>query len=313
VSKDLRKKFVNRFVWLIYCFLRFVGRLLSMGLAYRLAAVMGRLTYFLAGRHRRAACDSLATAFPEMGRRQKKAIAVGYFIFLVQALMEFIKFLDDADLTKASVALEGRRNLDQALAAGKGVVLFTAHLGNFPLMVYALACYGYPVNIVLRPLKDRIAGDHLDRLMLSKKVVPIYSYPRRECVVSIIEALRRNEIVIVLADQNFGTGGVWIKFFGHLAATPTGPAVLAGRTGAALMGCYINREGTALHHVRLLPPVAMDQRPDKQEAVFLNTVKITRAIESWIKEHPGYWSWIHKRWKSQPSPADIETQFMVEK
>jgi Kdo2-lipid IVA lauroyltransferase/acyltransferase len=313
MNKDMYKKAINRFTWLIYCFLRFTSRLLSMGAAYRLASIIGRLAYWIVGRHRRTAYESLGVAFPAMSLRKKKEITRGYFIFLAQALIEFMKLLEDPDLAKASVALEGRRNLDKALAGGKGVVIFTAHLGNFPLMAYALACYGYPVNIVLRPLKDKAASDYLDSLMFSKKVSPIYSYPRRECIVSIIEALRCNEIVMIPADQNFGTGGVWVKFFGRLAATPTGPAVLASRAGAPILGAYITREGTALHHVRLLEPIAMENKPDKREAILLNTIKITRAIESWIREHPEHWSWIHKRWKSQPAAADLDEQFRVEK
>jgi lauroyl/myristoyl acyltransferase len=70
----------------------------------------------------------------------------------------------------------------------------------------------------------------------------IYSQPRNECVNNTIAALRNNELIFIPIDQNFGTGGIFVKFFGRQAATATGPVVLAQRTKAALIPCFILRQ-----------------------------------------------------------------------
>jgi KDO2-lipid IV(A) lauroyltransferase len=113
-------------------------------------------------------------------------------------------------------------------------------------------------------------------------------------------------------DQNFGTGGVWVKFFGRLAATPVGPITLALRTKATVVPAYIYRDGQGRHCIELLPQEELILSSDKDESVLLNVIKFTRIIESWITVFPSQWGWIHRRWKSRPSEKIKNLKFKVE-
>jgi len=284
---------------------------LPLGCNYFLGFVLGTLAYYFILRHRRIALASLGFAFPDKSLAERKKIARDFFVFMAQASFELLYYLRHPEHLH-HVRMEGRKHLDEVLAKGKGVILVTAHIGSFPLLSLKLASEGYPVHFVTRPMRDPRAGDYLHELRTKAGVKTIFSYPRRECVNNIIGALRSNEVVILQMDQNFGTGGVWVKFFGKLAATPVGPISLALRTQAAVVPAYIYRQAKARHCVRIFAEEALTVLADKDETILRNAIHLTRIIEQWIRKHPSQWGWIHKRWKSRPSDKVKAARFKVE-
>jgi len=196
----------------------------------------------------------------------------------------------------------GQQHLDQALARGKGVILVSAHFGNFPLLLARLSRAGYTSGGIMRPMRDQ----RVEKLFLSQRkrynIRTIYSQPRNVCVDTTIRALRNNEIIFIPIDQNFGTGGVFVDFFGRKAATATGPVVLAQRTGAALLPCFIVRQPDDTHAIFFEPPLVLTEGKDSRETVALNIQRLTGIIEHYIRLYPAEWGWIHRRWKSRPNP-----------
>jgi len=128
----------------------------------------------------------------------------------------------------------------------------------------------------------------------------IYSQPRDVCVNKTLEALRNNELVFIPMDQNFGTGGVFVDFFERKAATATGPIVLAKRTGASVLPCFIVRQKDDRHKIIFEPALNLEQGANSRETVVINIQRLTSIIESYIRRYPAEWGWIHRRWKSKP-------------
>ncbi len=279
---------------------------------YFFGEVLGSIAYLSVGRHRRIAIDSLSVAFPQKSLSEKKEIARDFFIFMAQTSFELLHFLENPEQLKG-IRIEGREYLDKALEKGKGIIILTAHLGNFPLMSLKLAKEGYPVHFVTRPMRDEKASDYIHKLRTDAGVKTIFSYPRRECVQGILGALRSNELVVIQMDQNFGTGGVWVNFFGKLAATPVGPITLALRTKAAVVPAYIIKEAMGKHCIKIFPEEDLILTEDKDETVLLNAIKFTRIIEGWVREATYQWGWIHRRWKSRPSRKVQNLKFKIEK
>ena len=199
------------------------------------------------------------------------------------------------------MGIEGRQNLDKALDRGKGVILVSAHFGNFPLLLGRLAVDGYKTCGIMRPMHDA----RVEKIFLEKRekygVRTIYSQPRNECVNNTISALRNNELVFIPIDQNFGTGGVFVNFFGKKAATATGPVILAQRTKAALVPCFILRQPGDKHKIIFEPELELTEGKDPQDTVLINIQRLTDIIEAYIRKYPAEWGWIHRRWKSKPS------------
>jgi KDO2-lipid IV(A) lauroyltransferase len=277
-----------------------------------LGKILGSLAYLVLSRHRKIALNSLSIAFPNYSLSRRKKIAKQFFIFIAEGGFELIYYLNNIKTIYKPVKIDGKKHLDEALAKGRGVILITAHYGNFPLMSLRLAAEGYQVNLVARPMRDKYAEAHFHKLRTDAGVKSISVYPRRACVSGIINALARNEIVIILMDQNFGTGGVWVKFFDKLAATPTGPIILSLRTKAALVPSYMYRITEKEHCLRICPEKELALGKDKNETILINAAEFTKIIEAWIRKRPEHWSWVHRRWKSRP-PKNIDKSKVFDK
>lgn len=301
--KKKRKIWRRKVGFLFIKFFTFLSGAMPLKVNLFLGKVFGVVAYLTLLRHRKVALESLALAFPESSLKERKKIAKKFLVFMMEGGFELLHYLYNVDKVERAVKVEGKSCLDQALAKGKGVILVSAHYGNFPLMGLRLAAAGYLVNFVARPMRDKYAEGHFHKLRTNAGVKTISAYPRRACVSGIIKALAANEIVVIQMDQNFGSGGVWVDFFGKLAATPTGPIVLALRSQAALVCGYILQKEKGKHAIKLFPEEKLIQGKNKGETVLFNAAKFTKIIESWIKENPEQWSWIHRRWKSRPPPS----------
>ncbi len=299
-KKEKRKLLRRKVGFYSMKFFTFLSSVIPLKINLFLGRVFGAIIYLVLRRHRRTAFDSLAVAFPEYSLKKRKRIVKNFFIIMAKGSLELLHYLYNIGKVESAVQIEGKDNLDSALAKGKGVILVTAHYGNFPLMSLYLAAQGYPVNIVARPMRDRYAEGHFHKLRSNAGLKTISAYPRRACVLGIIKALANREIVIIQMDQNFGTGGVWVDFFGKLAATPTGPIVLSLRSKAALVPAYIYQKKDKKHKIKIFPEQDLISGKDKDETILLSAAKFTKIIEAWIRQGPDQWSWIHRRWKSRP-------------
>lgn len=307
------KKFFRRKAG--YFFLRLtvlISRVLPLRLASCLGKLMGWLAFWFSKKHRKIALESLRIAFPALPDKKIKNIAVRSFEFFSASSWELFSFIQEPRLIDEKVAVEGLDNLKLALSKGKGVVAVTAHMGNFPLMSMKLRKMGFTVNIMARPLRHEESGALVHNLRQGTGVKTIFSYPRKTAVFNSLKALKNNEILILQMDQNFGTGGVWVKFFGRLAATPVGPIVFALRSKAALLPMFIVQEN-GRHRLCIEKEYRLKIKEDRDETVLVNAIGITSIIEKWVRDYPWQWGWIHRRWKSQPSEKVSLEKFKVQK
>jgi KDO2-lipid IV(A) lauroyltransferase len=311
MSKKIRR-FIGRKIGLFFFKLfNFTTGNISLSTCYAIGSIFGNLFYFFSAKHRKIALESLAIAFPNKSITEIRAIAKESFIMFVQDGLELLCFLNNTQKL-ANIRIEGREHLDEALKSGRGVVGITAHFGNFSLMFLTLAKLGYPVDIIIRNLRDPDTGQYVLKLCERGGIKVILSYPRREVIGKTIKALRNNEMVMILMDQNSGEGGVWVNFFGKLAATPVGPIVFALRTKSIILPMFIVREGLAKHCIHILPPQELEIKDNVDETIILSAIKLTKIIESRINNHPSHWGWIHRRWKTEPSEKDRTARFKIQ-
>lgn len=311
MNKEQKKILRRKLAWIALKVFTSLSKVLPLSWNYCIGNVLGSLAYLAIGRHRKIAINGLSIAFPKMSLKEKKRIARFYFVFMAQSTLEVISFLKNPHYLE-NIHIEGRENLEKALEKKKGVLLLASHLGNFPLMLFKLAREGYSINIVARPMRDKNTDNYVNDLRTKGGVKTILSYPRKVCISGILNALRNNEIVVIQLDQNFGTGGVWVKFFSKLAATPVGPITLALRTKAAIVPVYMIRKERGKHQLKIFPEEELIIKEDRDETILLNAIKLTRIIEGWIREFPSQWAWVHRRWKSRPSEEIKKSRFKIE-
>jgi len=301
-SKKIRQRISYFFGWLGLTLSSLIIKIIPGCCIYSFAGNMAALGYLIAYKQRRIALDSLNIAFgQEKSKEQIEQIAKDCFTFMAKAFLELMFLMDKPYLLKRRVEIIGKRNLDTALSKGKGVILVSAHFGNFPLMLARLAISGYKISGIMRYMRDAQA----EKIFMAKRtqlgIKTIYSQPRDVCVATTIATLRNNELVFIPLDQNFGTGGVFVDFFGRKAATATGPVVLALRTQASILPCFIIRQIDDTHKIVFEPPLTLDEGTKHQKAIVANIQRLTDIIEFYIRKYPAEWGWIHRRWKSRPS------------
>ncbi|MDD3345570.1 MAG: lysophospholipid acyltransferase family protein [Candidatus Omnitrophica bacterium] len=300
--KKIRKIFSRFMAWvgLNICFL--IVKTIPPGCLYKFAQRISVLAYIFARKHKDIALSSLRVAFgKEKGEEELERIARDCFSNIAKGAVELMFFFDKPRLLKDKVEFVGVEHLDRALAKGKGVILVSAHFGNFPLLLGRLAVAGYKTGGIMKPMHDTRMEEVFRKKRDKYGVRTIYSQPRNTCVNETIQALRNNEIIFIPIDQNFGSGGVFIEFFGQKAATATGPVILAQRTGAALIPCFIIRQPGDCHKAVFEPEMELVQGTGAHDTVTMNIQNLTDIIESYIRKYPAEWGWIHRRWKSRPN------------
>jgi len=267
----------------------------------RLAAgILAWLGFHLARRQRHAGLHNLNLAFPEMTEAHRERILRGCFQNLGRLLVEFTHF---PQLNKANIAQfvvhDGLDNYLEGLKRGRGVIFMTAHFGAWELSSFAHAVYGFPLKFIVRPIDNPRVEALISGYRTASGNVPI---DRRSAGRDVLKALRQNEAVGILFDQNTTRSeGVFAEFFGIPAATTPAIALFALRTGAAVVpGFLIWDAELQKHRLRLDPPVQLIDTGDLDRDVLENTRLFNKILEGYIRKYPDQWLWIHRRWKTRP-------------
>jgi KDO2-lipid IV(A) lauroyltransferase len=303
-TKKIRKRISRFAAWIGLSISSWIVKIIPESYLYAFAKNISALAYFFAKKQKEIALNGLSIAFgKEKSAQEIEIIAKDCFTYIAKSAVELMFFFDKPQDLKNRVQIQGKENLDQALAAGRGVILVSAHFGNFPLLLGKLAMEGYKTGGIMKPMHDT----RMEKIFFKKReqigVKTIYSQPRNTCVNESISALRNNELLFIPIDQNFGTGGIFVDFFGEKAATATGPVVLAQRTKAALIPCFILRQPDDQHKIIFEAELKLEEGKDAQDVILVNIQKLTNIIETYIRKYPAEWGWIHRRWKSKPSQA----------
>jgi len=269
-------------------------------IATRAARTLDWLGFHLARRQRRSGLRNLQLAFPEMSDTERERILRGCFRNLGRLLVEFTHF-PDLNRTNISqfVVHDGLENYLEGLRRGRGVIFMTAHFGSWELSSFAHAVYGFPLKFIVRPIDNPRVETLISSYRTSSGNVPI---ARRNAARDVLKALRQNEAVGILFDQNTTRNeGVFADFFGIPAATTPAIARFALRTGAAVVpGLLIWDEALQKHRLRLDPPVDLIDSGDLEQDVLENTRRFNKILEGYVREYPDQWLWIHRRWKTRP-------------
>lgn len=255
---------------------------------------------------KRIILDNLHIAFGgEKTEQEINGIVNSWFDSIGSAMIELMYFLNHPQKITGKVVIEGKVNLDEALKKGQGAILLSAHFGNFPLMLWRMALAGYKTNCIMRRMRDEQFEKYVSDFGNENGVRTIYSMPRRRCVEHSLKILQDNQILFILLDQNYGEdGGVFVEFFGELAATATGPVIFSYRSGAPILPVFIVRDGPDRNKVIIGPPVKLKAAQCEESGLQRNTAQLTKIIEGYIRRYPQEWiGWMHRRWKSKPAAS----------
>jgi len=277
------------------------------GMTRGFTRLMARTTFIFMRGYRKRMAENIESVLgqeiPDPRERQKLAwrawlnFALG--VLETARVMYFSK-----EKIISTVVLEGEEHIQRALEKGKGVLALSAHLGNFTLIGARLAASGYPFSAVIKSPRNQRFAKLLDHYRRQIGIHTIAAKPRRQAVRGILQALRENRIVLIIADE-FRSGDVMVDFFGVKVPAPRGPATLALRTEAATLPMFAIRRADRIV-LRVDAPLLPLRSDDLEASVVGTTALYTRRIEAAIREYPDQWNWIGlQRRDGEMSHADM--------
>jgi KDO2-lipid IV(A) lauroyltransferase len=199
------------------------------------------------------------------------------------------------------VEFEGLENYCRAREAGRGVLLVAAHFGNWE--IHALA-HGYrlgPMTVVARLQGNPHYNRRLEEIRTASGNSVLY---KERALAGMLRLLKDGGTVAILIDQNVAReDGIFVEYFGHLAAATPVASWLAVKTGAALVPVFTLPLADGRYRLIYEEPIDAGQYsgPDRRQTVQELTQQCSRVLEGHVRRNPEYWLWMHRRWKTRPA------------
>ena len=279
----------------LFFFFMAIFRLLGLDRASALGGWIGR-NVGPSLRSDRTARVNLAAAFPDKPQAERDAIRMAMWDNLGRVVAEYPhleKFSPHGDDPR--ILFEFRTELTPEKAKGVALMFLSGHFANWEMMPILANQLGYEGATVVRPPNNPLVARYVERqrgLAGPKAQIAKHSAVRR-----MIAFLRDGKALYMLVDQK-NDEGLAAPFFGRGAMTTPAPAALALKLGAKILIAANKRLDGARFQVTVHSGPEFTPSGDEAADVQALTEIITARIEEMVRENPGQWLWIHRRWQS---------------
>jgi KDO2-lipid IV(A) lauroyltransferase len=273
---------------------------LPLRLGLSVGSTLGRIGYHLSGRLYRTGLRNLELAFPELDTPRRQELLRGCFRNLGRLLGVFSHFgKSRPEALHALIKCQGLEHLDAAEKSGRGVILFTGHIGAWELSSFGLSLFGHPLSFLVR----RIDNPKIEALVeRSRTRQGNRTIDKRSAAREMLQLLQAGGTLGILVDLNtLDREGIFVDFFGRPASTTFVLAKLALRTGALVLPVFAPWDGS--HGgvtLTIDEPLSFERSGDESEDIRRLTQLFTSVVEKYVRLYPEQWLWIHRRWKTRP-------------
>ena len=275
----------------VYCAFALFGTLPTKT-ASAIGGALGRTFGPWIGVTRRAR-RNLQRVFPEKSQDEIAAIVREMWDNLGRVAAEYAHLSRMRATPGGNIELHGAEHMQAALARGKPIICFAGHLANWEVCVIGAKTAGAPLHLVYRPANN-------------PWVEEIFRKGRRDIAISLlrkgaegarsaIKLLREGQHLGILIDQKMNDG-IAVPFFGRDAMTAPALARLALRFDCTVLPVRCERIEGARFRVTIHPPMELEHSDDVQRDVLAVMTRANAQLEGWIRQRPGQWLWVHRRW-----------------
>ena len=266
--------------------------------AYCFCDAIARIAYYLDRGRRKRGLRHLEHAFPHRSPAERRILVKGCFRNLARLMYEMtiVQKRLTHQTVDACVDFTGLDHMAAAHSAGKGVIVMTAHVGNWEVGGVAIGLKGYKLTSVVKGVESGL----YDRFL--RKVREVHGHQTLRYQGAVKEARRRVTDGVSLAfviDQHARVSRIWIPFFGAPVSWIKTPASLARRLKVPIIVGFCRRIGPGFRFKLVLhPPITPDPDLSPREDVGRMILEYVKYLESFIRENPEDYLWLHKRWRT---------------
>ena len=275
----------------------FLIRLLPLPILHLTAWPLGWLLYFTRNKQRHIAEVNLQLCFPEWSTAKRQRRVRRSLVETIKVFFESIKLwsAQSTNILRLVRNVSGEQLISDAMKSNKGVLLITPHLGNWE--VINLYCSSkYPITSMYRTQKS----EFMDRMMRKgrEQFGAILVPATQQGIRPQLEALKNNELVMILPDQNPSKGtNMFVPFFNILTNTPVLPVRLAQKTGATIILAYAERLSWGRGFNIYFETVSDELHNEDLEQA---ATAMNMELEDLIKQKPKQYWWGYSRFRHRP-------------
>src|SRR4051812_9769271 len=298
---------VDRLVYVALRLVTMCAHSWPVSLNLEIAKVIGSILYRVDRKHRDRAHGNLRRSFPQMSDRQIARVAEESMQHMCMLAVEvmFTTRLIRIDTFAAHIELERfTESLALLLRRQQGLIMLTGHYGNWEILGYVLATLGFPTTSIARPLDNPYLSEWIFgvRERTGQRIIA-----KKGATGEVVDVLDHHGVVGFIADQNAGSKGLFVDFFGRKASTYKSIGLLAMQYDVPVIVGYARRTGRPFHFQcgaqDVIYPADWKSQDDPLRYI---TQRYTKAIEDMVRADPAQYLWVHRRWKTRPKGEEPE-------
>jgi KDO2-lipid IV(A) lauroyltransferase len=275
----------------------FFIRLFPFKVAVEVGELLGIITFYVVNFRRSHVINMLTQAFPEKSKKEIGSIARNTYKNFARTVVEIIFFppMTNEEIKKLLICTN-ENLVKESYSAGKGTIFMSAHLGNWELTALAYSKI-YPMSVVVANQSNVFVDKMMDNVRTKQGFATI----SRDGMAfrAVMKALKRNEMVAFLADQDAGPQGVFVPFFCRLASTPKGAAIFALRAKCPIIIALGIRQKNGIMKVEFTKVPMPNTGTEEKDIEEINTF-YSKKLEDIVRQYPEQWFWFHRKWKTHP-------------
>lgn len=281
-------------LYFVYRIGRYLSLKLPLKICYKVAVISADIYYFFARDDRRNLANNLKIILGTDDKKLIKRYTKNIFRNFAKYLADFFRFAKlSRDYILSHIIIEGKENIDKALANGKGAIMLGAHIGNWEMGAAVIASLGYSFYAIVLSHKDKKINDFFlhQRSITDVKVISVGAQ-LKNC----FRVLRENSLLAIVGDRDFSGHGIKANFFGRPAILPKGPAFFSLRTGSPIIPTFLLRTKEDTFRLVFEKPLESKSTGDEEADIKNLMQKYLSVIERYIKAFPDQWYAFRKVW-----------------
>ena len=269
-----------------------VVRYLPVNLCHWLGKIVGLIIYTFSKRDRQGLGINLSIALDRPAddptvRKRVRQVFINYGRYMVDFFL--LPQLPSHKIKKYFADIRGEEILKNALKRGKGVILLSAHVGNWEIGGTLLRLLNYPLTVVAIAHNTAATNALVNQLRQNKNICVIEVDQSPFSVIEVLRHLQQNRIVAMNGDRDYFGTGRQVNFMGKNVNFPVGPVILAMSSGAALIPAFVLKQPDGRYIGVLEDAIPFLSKGNRDEAINKNLNTIARIFEKYIRRYPDQW------------------------